>query len=522
MKSSHPSPLLNLTGISKRYVNTIALDGVFLSVDRGEVVALVGENGAGKSTLMKVLAGIVRPDQGVLEIDGESSSWSSPGDAIQAGIALIHQELSLHDNLSIAENIFLGREPTRGASVLSWIDRRSMNQQSRTLLDRVGLTVAPECLVGELPIASKQLVEIARALSVKARIVVMDEPTSSLSDEDAERLLQLIERLREDGVAIIYISHRLPEVIRISDRVEVLRDGKNVRSLIGDEIVHDTIVESMVGRELAHRNRPTRIVGEQARLKIEDLRVGSRSATPVSFEVRPGEVVALVGLVGSGRTEILETIFGVRQRHGGRVLLDGVELSGDVGDAIASGLALVPEDRKQTGLLIESDVRDNATFVGLGQVVSTKSNRRWISKSWQNRTADELIERLRIKTASNRTPIAALSGGNQQKVALAKWLPLDIRVLMLDEPTRGVDIGAKAEIYELIDQLAGNEMAGGEVDGKGLAVLVVSSEMEEIFAIADRVLVVAHGAIAGELSRNELSEEAIMQLAITAARHVSD
>lgn len=202
--------------------------------------------------------------------------------------------------------------------------------------------------------------------------------------------------------------------------------------------------------------------------------------------------------------------------------MDGVELSGDVGDAIASGLALVPEDRKQTGLLIESDVRDNATFVGLGQVVSTKSNRRWISKSWQNRTADELIERLRIKTASNRTPIAALSGGNQQKVALAKWLPLDIRVLMLDEPTRGVDIGAKAEIYELIDQLAGNEMAGGEVDGKGLAVLVVSSEMEEIFAIADRVLVVAHGAIAGELSRNELSEEAIMQLAVTAAGHVSD
>lgn len=476
-----------------------------MSVDRGEVVALVGENGAGKSTLMKVLAGIVHPDSGVIEIDGKSSSWACPGDAIKAGIALIHQELSLHDNLSIAENIFLGREPIRGPAALGWMDRSSMNEQSRTLLERVGLAVAPEGLVGDLPIASKQLVEIARALSVDARIVVMDEPTSSLSDEDAERLLELIERLREQGVAIIYISHRLPEVIRISDRVEVLRDGQNVRSLVGDEIKHDSIVESMVGRELAHRDRPQRNVAEDARLQIQSLRVGSRSATPVSFEVRPGEVVALVGLVGSGRTEILETIFGVRDRHGGRIVLEGSELSGNVDDAIGRGLALVPEDRKKTGLLIESDVRDNATFVGLGQAVKTKPSRRWISKDWQNRTADELIARLRIKTPSNRTPVASLSGGNQQKVALAKWLPLEIRVLMLDEPTRGVDIGAKAEIYELIDELAGS----------GLAVLVVSSEMEEVFAIADRVLVVSHGAIAGELSRNELSEEAIMRLAVS-------
>lgn len=505
MDSEQSIPLLNLTGISKRYVNTIALDGVNLSVDRGEVVALVGENGAGKSTLMKVLAGIVRPDQGVVVIDGESSSWSTPGDAIQAGIALIHQELSLHDNLSIAENIFLGREPIRGPSALGWMDRRSMNQQSRTLLDRVGLSVAPESFVGDLPIASKQLVEIARALSVNARIVVMDEPTSSLSDDDAERLLQLIERLREDGVAIIYISHRLPEVIRISDRVEVLRDGQNARCLVGDEIKHDTIVESMVGRELAHRDRPQRNVAENASLRVEDLRVGSRSAAPVSFEVRPGEVVALVGLVGSGRTEILETIFGVRERQGGRIVLEGLELSGKVGDAIGRGLALVPEDRKKTGLLIESDVRDNATLVALGQCLNTKPSRRWVSKDWQNRTADELIARLRIKTASNRTSVASLSGGNQQKVALAKWLPMDVRVLMLDEPTRGVDIGAKAEIYELIDELARD----------GLAVLVVSSEMEEVFAIADRVLVVSHGVIAGELSRDELSEEAIMQLAVS-------
>jgi ribose transport system ATP-binding protein len=505
VNSEQPSPLLSLAGIAKRYANTIALDGVSLSVDRGEVVALVGENGAGKSTLMKVLAGIVRPDSGSIEIDGKRSSWSSPGDAIDAGIALIHQELSLHDNLSVAENIFLGREPTRGPAFFGWMDRGWMNRQTRALLERVGLKVAPDRLVGELPIASKQLVEIARALSVDSRIVVMDEPTSSLSDEDAERLMQLIVRLKEQGVAIVYISHRLPEVIRISDRVEVLRDGQNVCSLTGPMIQHNTIVESMVGRELADRSRPKRISTEPPRLHVEELRVGSRSANPVSFDVRPGEVVALVGLVGSGRTEILETIFGVRDRHGGRMFVEGTELTGSVVDSIGYGLALVPEDRKKTGLLIESDVRDNSTLVALGQSVETKKSHRWISRDWQNRTADSLIARLRIKTPSNRTPVAALSGGNQQKVAVAKWLPLNVRVLMLDEPTRGVDIGAKAEIYELIDELASS----------GLAVLVVSSEMEEVFAIADRVLVVSQGAIAGELSREDLSEEAIMQLAVS-------
>lgn len=500
-----PEPLLQLTNVSKRFGNTIALNDVSLSVDRGEVISLVGENGAGKSTLMKVLAGIVPPDQGQVQIDGVARQWVRPGDAIAAGVALIHQELNLHDNLTIAENIFLGREPTRGPHWLGWLDRSTMRATTVELLGRVGLSVSPNTLVGKLPIASKQLVEIARALSGRARIVVMDEPTSSLSDEEAERLIELIGKLKSDGVAIIYISHRLPEVIRLSDRIEVLRDGCHVRTLTGDQIDHDLIVESMVGRELASRDHVRRTESQVPVLLVEDLRVGSRSAAPVSFHVAAGEVVALVGLMGSGRTEILETIFGVRPKWGGRVIVGDQDVSGDVVESIRSGIALVPEDRKETGLLIQSDVRDNATLVAMGQATPTKPRGRWISRSWQSSTADDLIARLRIKTASNRSAVASLSGGNQQKVALAKWLPLDLQVLMLDEPTRGVDIGAKSEIYELVDELARD----------GLAVLVVSSEMEEVFAIADRVLVISQGQIAGELERDELSEEAIMHLAVS-------
>ncbi|TWT98942.1 sugar ABC transporter ATP-binding protein [Neorhodopirellula pilleata] len=500
-----PEPLLRLISVSKRFGNTRALNDVSLNVEQGEVISLVGENGAGKSTLMKVLAGIVSPDHGQVQIDGVACQWTCPGDAIKAGIALIHQELSLHDNLTIAENLFLGRELTRGPDWLGWLDRSAMRTDTTQFLDRVGLSVSPDTPVSELPIASKQLVEIARALSVRARVVVMDEPTSSLSEDEAERLIQLIGKLKEDGVAIIYISHRLAEVIRISDRIEVLRDGCHVRTLTGDQIDHDLIVESMVGRELASRHHARRAGSGKSMLVVEDLRVGSRSATPICFQVAVGEVVALVGLVGSGRTEILETIFGVRPRWGGRVRVADQEISGDVNESIRSGIALVPEDRKQTGLLIQSDVRDNATLVAMGHTTPTKTRGRWISRKWQSSTADGLISQLRIKTASNRSAVASLSGGNQQKVALAKWLALDLRVLMLDEPTRGVDIGAKAEIYELIDGLARD----------GLAVLVVSSEMEEVFAIADRVLVISQGRIAGELGRDEMSEEAIMHLAVS-------
>ncbi|EKK03414.1 sugar ABC transporter ATP-binding protein [Rhodopirellula baltica SH28] len=485
---------LRLSVISKRFGSTQALSNVSMEVEGGQAIAVIGENGAGKSTLMKVLAGIVSPDQGQIELDGQVLSWSGPRDAIDAGIALIHQELNLHDNLSVAENLFLGREPSR----FGLLDRAELRRTASSWLDRVGLSVSPDAPVGPLPIASKQLIEIARALSTDARVVIMDEPTSSLSEEESLRLFELIERLREEGVAILYISHRLHEIIRLADRVEVLRDGEHVETLTKGNITHDSMVRAMVGRDLTRRSHETAKECLEPRLTVSGLRVGSRAAPPVDLQVLGGEVVALVGLVGAGRTEIVETIFGVRERFGGEILIDSEPLKGGVDSAIAAGLALVPEDRKRTGLLIQSSVRDNAT------IVSMTRDGVFRNRKTERATAAELIDRLRVKTASQEIEIASLSGGNQQKVALAKWLAGDVKVLMLDEPTRGVDIGAKSEIYEVIDQLA----------SQGMGVLVVSSEMEEVFAIADRVIVISDGCVAGELTRSELTEEAIMRLAV--------
>ena len=510
LEPDRQGPLLKLREISKRFGNTLALNRVTLQVDRGEAIGLIGENGAGKSTLMKVLAGVVVPDSGEVSVDGKAVDWRSPGEAIAAGIALIHQELNLHDNLSVAENLFLGREPTRlGLGLLRVLNRRELDRQSTLALRRVGLgDVSPRQTVGSLPIAVKQLIEIARALAMDARIVVMDEPTSSLSDEEASRLLKLIERLQAEGVAVIYISHRLHEIEALAQRVEVMRDGCHVETLIGEDISHDTMVRAMVGRDLASRTHPSVQQNDQVEsqsetvlqrgLAVADLKVERTDATPVSFHVRPGEVVALVGLMGAGRTEILETIFGMRRSFGGKVFVNGQEVDRTVQAAIQAGIALVPEDRKESGLLIHSDVNDNLALVAMAARGKTRS------RAWQNELSDGLISQLNIKTSSASAVVASLSGGNQQKVALAKWLATEFQVLMLDEPTRGVDIGAKSEIYQLIDQIA----------SEGKSVLVVSSEMEEVFALADRVLVVCEGAITGELQGEKMTEEAIMHLAI--------
>jgi len=501
-------PLLQLSGIDKRFGSTHALRGVSLAVDSGEAVALIGENGAGKSTLMKVLAGIVSPDEGEIRLSGKLVTFPTPRAAMDAGVALIHQELNLHEHLSVAENLFLGREPRRNGWGLlrriGWLDRTAMSSQAEYWLQQVGLSVSPSAPVETLPIASKQLLEIARALSTNARVVVMDEPTSSLSDDEALRLFGLIKQLQSRGVAVIYISHRLGEVVRLADRVDVLRDGSHVATLHQDEITPPAMVRAMVGRELAARQSTRRTTESKTRLSVQDLRVESVNAPPVSFQVAAGEVVALVGLVGAGRSEILETIFGIRHRATGSVRVDDQTVGDDIEGAIRAGISFVPEDRKQTGLLIQSSVTDNATIVAMGRVPHSTNRMRAIRGSWQSATTRHLIERLGIKTSTPDTPLASLSGGNQQKVALSKWLPCDGTVFMLDEPTRGVDIGAKAEIYALIDQLA--------ADGK--AILVVSSEMEEVFAIADRALVIADGRIAGELPRDQFSEEAIMRIAV--------
>lgn len=492
-----PEPRLEVISISKRFPGVLALGDVSLRVMPGETLAVIGENGAGKSTLMKILAGIEVPDDGQIRLRGQPVAFGSPADALGSGISLIHQELSLHQHLSVAENLCLGREPNR----FGWIDRTAMRRSATSYLHRVGLDVAPETPVGALSTAACQLVEIAKALSTDASVVIMDEPTSSLSTREADRLFELVEGMRADGVSVIYISHRLGEVIRLADRVVVLRDGRNAGELIGKEIDHDLMVSAMVGRDISQLFQRDPHPPGPICLRVTDLRVGSRAAAPVGLSVARGEVVGIAGLVGAGRSELLETIFGVRRATAGEVVVDGKSVRrGSVREAIRSGLALVPEDRKQTGLLLESTVQENATLPALVDAPAAP----WVDRRWQQTATAEVIDRLGVKTASQTSVIGNLSGGNQQKIAFGKWWLRRPKVLMLDEPTRGVDVGAKQEIYRLLDRLA----------AEGLAILFVSSELEEVLALADRVIVMHEGRIRGELTRAEMTEEAIMRLAV--------
>ncbi len=497
---------LEVTHVCKRYPGVLALDDVSIGVAGGEVLAVIGENGAGKSTLMKVLAGIVRPDEGEVRIDGTPVVLKGPADAIDRGISLIHQELNLHENLSVAENLFLGREPSRWG----WIDRRGMDRQSRLHLAGVGLDVDPATPLKELNTASRQLVEIAKAVSTGAAVVIMDEPTSSLSLQETERLIRVVDKLKTDGVAVIYISHRLAEVQRLADRVEVLRDGRNSGALSRSQCTHDAMVSAMVGRDLSRlyqrQARPTAdpslpsVSTSKPVLSVKNVTIDGGS--PIDLHVHAGEVVGIAGLVGSGRTELLETVFGVRRCSSPsdiRVLSKKIT-AGDAGAAMRAGVGLVPEDRKRTGLLLHSSVRGNATVAALPDSPSAP----WISERWESTSTQELIEKLAIKTASQQTTINTLSGGNQQKVALGKWLLRRPKVLLLDEPTRGVDIGAKQEIYTLLDRLA----------GEGLAILFVSSELEEVIALSDRVLVMHDRRLSGELTGPDINEEAIMRAAV--------
>ena len=495
-----PAPRLEVVGVSKSYPGVRALDHVSLQLHAGEVLAIVGENGAGKSTLMKVLAGIVVPDSGSLKLDGRDVAFRSPNDAMQARIALIHQELNLHEELSVAENLFLGREIHRWG----WANRGLMQERAAEALRRVGCDAAPNASLASLSVASRQLVEVARAISCNAKVVIMDEPTSSLTTPEAENLFEVVQALAADSVSVIYISHRLGEIVRLADRVEVLRDGRNAGSMRGTEIHHDAMVSAMVGREtnkLFDRRQPPLA---DTRLVVDSLQVRHQATSntrPVSFDVRAGEVVGIAGLVGSGRSELLEALFGLREVKSGTVRVDDKVIpSGNVRAAMAGGLALVTEDRKATGLLVQSSVRENITLASLASAPKSP----WLDRKWQSSVCGSLIERLRVKTASQLTTVASLSGGNQQKVALAKWLMREPRVLLLDEPTRGVDIGAKQEIYDVLQQLS----------EQGLAIVFVSSEMEEVLALADRVLVLHEGSLCGELLRDEMSEEAVMRLAV--------
>jgi ribose transport system ATP-binding protein len=488
--------LLEVRSLSKRFPGVRALHQVSLSLRAGEVLAVIGENGAGKSTLMKILAGVETPDRGEILLEGRPVRIGSVREATRLGIALIHQELNLADNLDVAANLFLGREPHR----LGFVDRRQLYAAARQFLHQVGLDCAPDVLVHRLPLGRQQLVEIAKALSTQARILIMDEPTSSLSQGETEQLYRVVKDLRGRGVSVVYISHRLREVKELADRVVVLRDGENAGELARDEISHDAMVRLMVGRELGRTDRTSHGRGEPL-LVARGLRTLAHPRHPVDLDLRAGEIVGLAGLVGAGRTELLRAFFGIDRRAGGEVLIQGhrVQLESPR-DAIRAGLALVPEDRKQQGVILEMAVCENMSLASLRRDARAAF---WLNLPGEARLAEEMTRELKVKTPTLQQFVEYLSGGNQQKVALAKWLALRPRVLLLDEPTRGIDVGAKQEIYRLMETLA----------GQGVAILFVSSEMEEVLRMSDRTLVMHEGRLAGELSREQLSEEAIMRLA---------
>ena len=492
------APRLAVAGASKRFGGVVALDGVSLAAAAGEALAVVGENGAGKSTLMKVIAGVYAPDAGTVTLDGRPVRFAGPGDALAAGVVLVHQELNLAENLSVRDNLFLGRERTVGGPLL--VLTGGTRAVALDLLDRVGLPADRlNRAVHRLPPGEKQLVEIARGLGQTCRVLILDEPTSSLTQKETDRLYEVLDGLKAAGVTVLYISHRLAEVKRIADRVTVLRDGRNAGELARAAVSHDALVRLMVGREvttLYPRTRPD--TPGPAVLTLTD--VTHRGGHPVSLEVRAGEVLGMAGLVGAGRTELSEAVFGVRRLTGGSLALDGRPLCiRRPADAIAAGVLLVPEDRRLNGLVLEAGVGFNLSLPNLRSLSNWFGVRRRAEAALHR----DLIQRLRVKTPSARQAVGKLSGGNQQKVVYGKWLARTPRVLILDEPTRGVDVGAKAEIYALIDDLA----------ARGVAVWMISSDMEELLGLSDRVAVLHEGRLAGVLDRPRMTDHAVMRLA---------
>ncbi|MCA9036961.1 MAG: sugar ABC transporter ATP-binding protein [Planctomycetaceae bacterium] len=494
-------PRLQVTNISKSFPGVKALQSVSLHIGAGEVVSVVGENGAGKSTLMKILAGVQSQDSGQILVDGTERHFDSVSDAMDAGIALIHQELNLADNLEVGANIFLGREPLR----LGMIDNAKINQKSEVLLKRIGLNVSPQTLVRELTIGQQQMVEIAKAVSIDARVLIMDEPTSSLSAGESERLFEVIRDLKSAGVSIVYISHRLAEVQELSDRVVVLRDGQNAGELERDQVNHDSLVKLMIGRDVSRFYiREPHEPGDVA-IEVHDISTEAWPSHRNSFQVRAGEIVGIAGLVGAGRTELLRTLFGVDRPLSGTIKVGGhpVDLQSPQ-DAIAAGVALVPEDRKQQGVILEMAIRQNIGLASLHDHATAG----FLNFTVEQQQSAEMTQRLRVRMPNDEQLVLNLSGGNQQKVVIGKWLAMKPGILLLDEPTRGIDVGAKQEIYHLMDELA----------GEGMAVLFVSSELEEIIGMSDRSLVMHEGRITGELQRDELTEEKIMKLATDSGR----
>lgn len=489
--------LLHLNGIDKRFPGVHALKSVDFELRSGECVALLGENGAGKSTLIKVMGGAHQADSGTLSVDGVLQHWDKPTDSLNAGVAIIYQEFNLVPGLSAAENVFLGIEPAD----FGWVRKSEEKAKVEEVFKRIGAEIKPDALCDSLTVAEKQLVEIAKALVRDARILVMDEPSAALTKKEVEQLYILIDDLKEKGIGVVYVSHRLEEIERVSDRAIIMRDGERVGQLSRDELDRSKIIEMMVGRKLENEFPQVNRTPGAVRLKAKNLNRG-RKVRNVSLAVKAGEILALTGLVGAGRTETVRLISGADRCDSGEVELDGKKLKlATPADAIEAGICLLSEDRKDQGLILGQSIKENFGLPNLKKF----SSKGWLDSQAEAESFSEYIKKLQIKVSGHRQLASQLSGGNQQKVVLSKWLERNAEILIFDEPTRGIDVGAKFEIYQWMNQLAS--------EGKGI--IMISSELPEVLGMSDRILVMKEGELMGELCNSpEVTQETLMNLAI--------
>ena len=485
-----------MTGIEKSFGANSVLRGVDFDIKSGEVHALMGENGAGKSTLMNILTGLHKADAGEIMVDGKQQQFTNPKEAEEYGISFIHQEMNTWPDMTVLENLFIGKEPTNRFGL---IQTKKMKEQANKIFQDLGINIALQTDVRELSVGQQQMIEIAKSLMTNAKVIVMDEPTAALTEREIDTLFKLIHTLTEKGVAIVYISHRMEEIFKISNRITVMRDGVSIDTSLTKETTNDEVVRKMVGRELEDYY-PQKIAEiKEAILEVKGLTQKGRFED-ISFSVKSGEILGFSGLMGAGRTEIMRAIFGIDSFQTGEILLEGKKLTIKApSDAIAQGIGFLTENRKEEGLVLDYSLRDNISLPSIDGfkkfgIIDTKA---------ESSFALLLMERLKVKATSEMDAASSLSGGNQQKVVLAKWIGIGSKVLILDEPTRGVDVGAKREIYQLMNELA----------DRGVAIIMVSSDLPEILGVSDRVLVVHEGKIAGELSKADATEEKIMQLA---------
>lgn len=489
-------PLIEMKQISKSFSGNRVLDHVDFELLPGEIHALVGENGAGKSTLVKVLTGIYERDTGTVQVKGKEVHFTGPKEAEKAGVAVIHQELNIIPYLTVSENMFLGKELTKKFGVLK---TKEMKEKTAQYMNRLGVEIDPDTEAGRLSVGQQQMIEIARAVAANTEVLIMDEPTAALTDREIEVLFKVIHSLRAEGVGIVYISHRMEEIFKICDRISVLRDGQFIGIKKVNETNFDEIVRMMVGRQLGERYPDRTLAPNEELLRIEDF-TKPGDFENITFSVRKGEILGVAGLMGAGRTEIMEALFGYRSKQQGKVFIDGKEIHiKSPFDAIKAGIGFITEDRKSEGLVLDLSVRENFLLPNLSRF----SNKGVISKKQENEFVNEMIEKLRVKTSSSEQIVKSLSGGNQQKVVIGKWLGIQPRILILDEPTRGVDVGAKKEIYHIMNELT----------EQGVAIIMVSSDLPEILGMSDRIVVIHEGKITAILNRDEANQEKIMQAA---------